>query len=70
MHSESRRQLERGGAEFVRKASTVVGDFNTFLVRAIPDMRLTVNKYLDAKFEYLVFIFAAVELVIISYTAF
>ena len=55
-----RRQLERGGAEFVRKASAVVGDFNTFLVRAIPDMRLTVNKYLDAKFEYLVFISAAV----------
>lgn len=48
------RQLERGGADFVRKASAVVGDFNTFLVRAIPDMRLTVNKYLDTKFEYLV----------------
>lgn len=30
-------------------------DLNTFVEKAIPDTRLTLKKYLDAKFEYLSF---------------
>lgn len=29
-------------------------DLNTYLHKAIPDTRLTIRKYLDVKFEYLV----------------
>lgn len=29
-------------------------DLNTYLNKAIPDTRLTIKKYLDVKFEYLV----------------
>lgn len=29
-------------------------DLNTYLHKAIPDTRLTIKKYLDVKFEYLV----------------
>ena len=32
----------------------MISDLNTFLHKAVPDTRLTVKKYLDAKFEYLV----------------
>ena len=31
----------------------MVTDLNTYLTRAIPDTRLTVQKYADIKFEYL-----------------
>lgn len=29
-------------------------DLNTYLHKAIPDTKLTIRKYLDVKFEYLV----------------
>ena len=32
----------------------MIADLNTFLNKAVPDTRLTIKKYLDAKFEYLV----------------
>ncbi len=32
----------------------MISDLNTFLTKAIPDTRLTIEKYADAKFEYLV----------------
>ncbi len=32
----------------------MISDLNTYLTKAVPDTRLTVKKYLDAKFEYLV----------------
>jgi len=32
----------------------MVDDLNTFLTKVIPDTRLTIEKYADAKFEYLV----------------
>jgi Arfaptin-like domain len=32
----------------------MISDLNTFLNKAVPDTRLTIKKYLDAKFEYLV----------------
>jgi hypothetical protein len=32
----------------------MVEGLNTFLTKVIPDTRLTIEKYADAKFEYLV----------------
>lgn len=32
----------------------MLGDLNTFLNKAVPDTKLTIRKYADAKFEYLV----------------
>ncbi len=32
----------------------MIDDLNTFLTKVIPDTRLTIEKYADAKFEYLV----------------
>ena len=32
----------------------MISDMNTYLNKAVPDTRLTIKKYLDAKFEYLV----------------
>lgn len=33
----------------------VLADMGTYLYKAIPDTRLTVKKYADAKFEYLAY---------------
>lgn len=32
----------------------MIMDLNTFLHKAVPDTKLTIKKYLDVKFEYLV----------------
>lgn len=32
----------------------MIADLNTYLTKAIPDTKLTIEKYADAKFEYLV----------------
>ncbi len=32
----------------------MIADLATYLTKAIPDTRLTIEKYADAKFEYLV----------------
>lgn len=32
----------------------MISDLNTYLNKAVPDTRLTIRKYLDVKFEYLV----------------
>ena len=33
----------------------ILSDLGTYLHKAIPDTRLTIQKYLDTKFEYLSF---------------
>ncbi len=40
----------------------MISDLNTYLTKAIPDTRLTIKKYADAKFEYLVGHFILVSL--------
>lgn len=32
----------------------MISDLNTYLTKAIPDTKLTIQKYADVKFEYLV----------------
>ena len=38
----------------------MISDLNTYLNKAVPDTRLTIKKYLDVKFEYLVGISAGI----------
>ena len=35
----------------------MLSDLNTYLTKAIPDTKLTIQKYADIKFEYLVIFF-------------
>nr|CAG4648660.1 EOG090X06GA [Polyphemus pediculus] len=47
------RQMERYGIEMIKQLKPVLSDLGTFLHKAIPDTRLTIGRYADAKFEYL-----------------
>ena len=49
----SHRTLNRSAVDFLNVVRPMLKDLNTFVTKAIPDTRLTVKKYLDAKFEYL-----------------
>jgi len=47
------RQMERYGIEMIKQLKPVLSDLGTFLHKAIPDTRMTIGRYADAKFEYL-----------------
>ncbi|CAL8116529.1 unnamed protein product [Orchesella dallaii] len=49
------RQMEKRGVEMVKKLKPILSDLGTYLHKAIPDTKLTIGKYADAKFEYLSF---------------
>jgi len=51
---DTHRQIERKGLEMLKGIKVVMADLNTFLSKAVPDTRLTIKKYADVKFEYLV----------------
>ena len=51
---ETHRAFEREAAVLVEQLRPVLADLNTYLHKAIPDTRLTIKKYADQKFEYLV----------------
>nr|CAG4638455.1 EOG090X06GA [Cyclestheria hislopi] len=50
---EMHRQMERNGVLMIKQLKPVLADLGTFLHKAIPDTRLTIARYADAKFEYL-----------------
>ncbi|CAF3379879.1 unnamed protein product [Rotaria socialis] len=50
---DAHRQMNQHAMALLAIAAPMVADFNTYLTKAIPDTRLTVQKYADAKFEYL-----------------
>nr|CAG4650159.1 EOG090X06GA [Sida crystallina] len=50
---EMHRQMERYGISMIQQLKPVLSDLGTFLHKAIPDTRLTIGRYADAKFEYL-----------------
>lgn len=50
---EMHRQMERFGLAMIQQLKPVLSDLGTFLNKAIPDTRLTIGRYADAKFEYL-----------------
>ena len=47
------RQMERYGLVMIQQLKPVLSDLGTFLHKAIPDTRMTITRYADAKFEYL-----------------
>ena len=51
---ETHRLIEKKGIQMLRSIKVVMSDLNTFLNKAVPDTRLTIKKYADVKFEYLV----------------
>ncbi|KAK0048660.1 PRKCA-binding protein-like isoform X1 [Biomphalaria glabrata] len=50
---EAHRNMEKFAIKMLKTVKPMISDLNTFLHKAVPDTRLTVRKYLDAKFEYL-----------------
>ncbi|CAG5122368.1 unnamed protein product [Candidula unifasciata] len=50
---EAHRSMEKFAIRMLKTVKPMISDLNTFLHKAVPDTRLTVKKYLDAKFEYL-----------------
>ncbi|KAJ3661453.1 hypothetical protein Zmor_005848 [Zophobas morio] len=55
LFGEQHRSIEKFGQDMVKKVKPVLADMGTYLYKAIPDTRLTVKKYADAKFEYLAY---------------
>ncbi|XP_067935752.1 PRKCA-binding protein-like [Watersipora subatra] len=47
------RNMEKYAIETLKKLKPMISDLNTYLTKAVPDTRLTIKKYLSAKFEYL-----------------
>ncbi|KRZ23305.1 PRKCA-binding protein, partial [Trichinella pseudospiralis] len=47
------RSMEKRTLKMIELLRPTINDLNTFLNKAVPDTRLTLKKYLDAKFEYL-----------------
>lgn len=50
---EAHRTIERAAIKMLKTVKPMISDLNTYLNKAVPDTRLTIKKYLDAKFEYL-----------------
>lgn len=48
------RTFEKEGQRLIGEVRPVLGDLGTYLNKAIPDTQLTIKKYADVKFEYLV----------------
>lgn len=53
LYAEMHRQMERDGIKMLKAVKPVLGDLGTYLNKAIPDTKLTVRKYANAKFTYL-----------------
>ncbi|CAH1398522.1 unnamed protein product [Nezara viridula] len=47
------RLMEKNGIQALRTVKPILSDLGTYLNKAIPDTKLTIRKYADAKFEYL-----------------
>ncbi|XP_041473943.1 PRKCA-binding protein-like isoform X2 [Lytechinus variegatus] len=50
---DAHRNMEKFGIRLLRTVKPMLSDLGTFLTKAIPDTKLTIKKYADAKFEYL-----------------
>ncbi|XP_038112943.1 PRKCA-binding protein isoform X1 [Culex quinquefasciatus] len=51
--SELHRNLEKDGIKMIKSLKPILADMGTYLHKAIPDTKLTVKRYADAKFTYL-----------------
>ncbi|XP_043271521.1 PRKCA-binding protein isoform X3 [Venturia canescens] len=59
---EQHRQMEKYGVVMLKALKPILSDLGTYLHKAIPDTRLTISKYADAKFEYLSYCLKVKEL--------
>lgn len=59
---EQHRQMEKFGVSMLKAVKPILSDLGTYLHKAIPDTRLTISKYADAKFEYLSYCLKVKEL--------
>ncbi|XP_066588093.1 PRKCA-binding protein isoform X2 [Prorops nasuta] len=59
---EQHRQMEKFGVQMLKSLKPILTDLGTYLHKAIPDTRLTISKYADAKFEYLSYCLKVKEL--------
>lgn len=59
---EQHRQMEKFGVSMLKTLKPILSDLGTYLNKAIPDTRLTISKYADAKFEYLSYCLKVKEL--------
>ncbi|XP_059479077.1 PRKCA-binding protein-like isoform X3 [Neocloeon triangulifer] len=50
---DQHRQIEKEGIKMLQTVKPILSDLGTYLFKAIPDTKLTIKKYADAKFEYL-----------------
>lgn len=50
---EFHRNLEKDGLDVIKHIKPILDDLGTYLHKAIPDTKLTVKRYMDAKFTYL-----------------
>lgn len=53
LFSELHRNLDKDGVNMFKAVKPVLADLGTYLTKAIPDTKMTVKKYADAKFSYL-----------------
>uniref|UniRef100_A0A182JDB4 PRKCA-binding protein n=1 Tax=Anopheles atroparvus TaxID=41427 RepID=A0A182JDB4_ANOAO len=50
---ELHRNMEKDGIKMIKALKPILADMGTYLHKAIPDTKLTVKRYADAKFSYL-----------------
>uniref|UniRef100_T1JMF9 PRKCA-binding protein n=1 Tax=Strigamia maritima TaxID=126957 RepID=T1JMF9_STRMM len=50
---DAHRQMEKFGIKMLKTVKPMLADLSTYLTKAVPDTKLTIKKYADAKFEYL-----------------
>lgn len=53
LFGEFHRNLEKDGLQILEQMKPIIDELATYLVKAIPDTKLTINRYMDAKFTYL-----------------
>ncbi|XP_053695199.1 PRKCA-binding protein [Sabethes cyaneus] len=51
--AELHRSMEKDGIKMIKTLKPILADLGTYLHKAIPDTKLTVKRYADAKFTYL-----------------
>lgn len=60
--SEMHRNMEKDGLKMLKAVKPVLSDLCTYLTKAIPDTKLTIRRYADAKFTYLSYCLKVKEL--------
>lgn len=51
--AKAHRNMEKHGIKMLRTVRPMLTDLATYITKAVPDTKLTIKKYADAKFEYL-----------------